>query len=125
MGLSISKVKWLNNVNRNMLSIHYDDNEGENDNGENLISEKSTTDIEAHKLHTQSRLSSLMKQQLSEREQAIINLRYGLNNNIPHTIEAIARRFDLSAERIRQFESQSILVLQEALTRRGWQSSEG
>jgi RNA polymerase primary sigma factor len=45
---------------------------------------------------------------LPPRERMILVLRHGLEGNIPHTLEEVAKVFDLSRERIRQLEGQAI-----------------
>jgi RNA polymerase primary sigma factor len=48
---------------------------------------------------------------LSDRERRIVELRYGLNGEHPRTLEEVGRTFDLTRERIRQIESQSLKKL--------------
>ena len=43
---------------------------------------------------------------LSERERKIIILRFGLNNEVPRTLEEVGAEFNLTRERIRQIENQ-------------------
>lgn len=45
---------------------------------------------------------------LSERELAIIKLRFGLNGYDPHTLEEIGAKFNVTRERIRQVEEKAI-----------------
>ena len=42
----------------------------------------------------------------------MLELRYGFDGRPPRTLEEIGRTFDLTRERIRQIESQSIQTLQ-------------
>jgi len=44
-------------------------------------------------------------QELSEKERTIIELRYGLNDGIYHTLEEVGKRFNVTRERIRQIEA--------------------
>jgi len=48
---------------------------------------------------------------LSEREQKIIILRYGLEDNIPRTLEEVGKVFSVTRERIRQIESKALRKL--------------
>ena len=48
---------------------------------------------------------------LSERERAVIELRYGLTGKEPLTLEQIGRSFDITRERVRQIESSSLRKL--------------
>jgi RNA polymerase primary sigma factor len=49
---------------------------------------------------------------LSDRDRRVLELRYGFDGRPPRTLEEIGRTFDLTRERIRQIESQSIKKLQ-------------
>ncbi|HXV28172.1 MAG TPA: RNA polymerase sigma factor RpoD/SigA [bacterium] len=42
---------------------------------------------------------------LDERERKIINLRFGLGDEEPHTLEEVARKFGITRERVRQIEA--------------------
>ena len=49
---------------------------------------------------------------LTDREKAVLNLRYGLNGEVEHTLEEIGQMFNLTRERIRQIEENAIHKLQ-------------
>jgi len=60
---------------------------------------------------------------LTEREQDVIALRYGLTSGEPHTLEEVSHFFDLSRERVRQIQTKAIRKLRRAQgtdTLRGW-----
>jgi len=48
---------------------------------------------------------------LSEREQRIIQLRFGLSDGHPRTLEEVGREFGVTRERIRQIESKTLAKL--------------
>jgi len=48
---------------------------------------------------------------LSERERMIIQLRYGLNGEAPLTLDEVGRAFNVTRERIRQIEHQTLRKL--------------
>ncbi|MGD7001101.1 sigma-70 family RNA polymerase sigma factor [Corynebacterium halotolerans] len=50
---------------------------------------------------------------LEEREQDVIQLRYGLNDGVPRTLDQIGRRFGLSRERVRQIEREVMSKLRD------------
>ncbi len=52
---------------------------------------------------------------LKEREKEILILRFGLNDNIPRTLEEIGERFGLTRERVRQIEAESISKLRKII----------
>ena len=45
---------------------------------------------------------------LMEREQLILKMRYGINDDKPKTLEEVGKHFSLSRERIRQIEVKAI-----------------
>ncbi len=49
---------------------------------------------------------------LSYRERRVLELRYGLGGEHPCTLDEVARTFNVSRERIRQIENQSLKKLQ-------------
>ena len=49
---------------------------------------------------------------LSYRERRVLELRYGLGGEHPRTLDDVARTFDVTRERIRQIENQSLKKLQ-------------
>jgi RNA polymerase primary sigma factor len=48
---------------------------------------------------------------LPHRERAIIELRFGLADGHPHTLEEVGRKFGVTRERIRQIEARTIAKL--------------
>ena len=50
---------------------------------------------------------------LNSREQAVIRLRFGLDDGKPKTLESIGRRFSVTRERIRQIESRALHKLRQ------------
>ena len=48
---------------------------------------------------------------LAATERRVIEFRYGLNKQNPHTLESIGRQFGITRERVRQIEKQAILKL--------------
>ena len=50
--------------------------------------------------------------QLSPRERRVLELRYGLNGEHPRTLDEVGRAFNVTRERIRQIENQSLKKLQ-------------
>ena len=54
-----------------------------------------------------ARVSDLVSQ-LPYRERLILELRYGLAGNRPHTLEEVGRRFGVTRERVRQIETRTL-----------------
>ena len=62
--------------------------------------------------------NQILKEQLSEiiatltdREQKIIRLRFGIGGGRPHTLEEVGNEFDVTRERIRQIEAKALSKL--------------
>ena len=55
-------------------------------------------------------LYSVMKD-LTDREERVLRLRYGLDDNRPHTLEEVGKEFGVTRERIRQIEAKAIRKL--------------
>ena len=53
---------------------------------------------------------------ISEREQLVLKLRYGLDEGVPMTLKEIGDRIGLTRERIRQIENEALKKLYEAMT---------
>ncbi len=64
----------------------------------------------ATKALLRERLYEIM-QDLNDREQRVLILRYGLNDNRPRTLEEVGREFNVTRERIRQIESKALKKL--------------
>ncbi len=48
---------------------------------------------------------------LTQRERRVIELRFGLKDGHPRTLEEVGREFDLSRERVRQIEAKTLAKL--------------
>lgn len=62
-------------------------------------------------------LREYIKKILSPREEQVIIMRYGIDNNIPMTLEQIGKNFGTTRERIRQIEKRAIRKLRIGLIR--------
>ncbi|HOC55086.1 MAG TPA: RNA polymerase sigma factor RpoD [Verrucomicrobiota bacterium] len=54
---------------------------------------------------------------LTERERRILELRYGLNDGFPRTLEEVGRQYEVTRERIRQIEAKALRKLRHPIRR--------
>ncbi|MEQ8764755.1 MAG: RNA polymerase sigma factor RpoD/SigA [Planctomycetota bacterium] len=80
-----------------------------------LEDKKSRDPLESlHEESLKDKINVVLKT-LTDRERKILELRYGLNDQRPHTLEEISRKFHVSRERIRQIQQKSLRKLQSPL----------
>ena len=67
---------------------------------------------------THLKIATLLKEQLSEvlntlteREQKVLRLRFGMNDGRARTLEEVGKEFDVTRERIRQIEAKALRKL--------------
>ncbi|MBU4377439.1 MAG: sigma-70 family RNA polymerase sigma factor [Candidatus Omnitrophica bacterium] len=77
-----------------------------------LIADESGTSAteELSQVLRQERVQELLEK-MSAREREILSLRFGLENGINHTLSAIAKKFGVTRERIRQIENAAMCKL--------------
>ena len=108
MGLKATKVEELKRVSQEPVSLAAPVGEDSTELGEmiedehqrHLGSDMAASQRDAH-------VSDLVSQ-LPYRERLILELRYGLAGNRPHTLEEVGRRFGVTRERVRQIETRTL-----------------
>ena len=69
--------------------------------------------------HEMERLLENWIETLTEREQEVLEGRYGLHDREPETLEVLSDRLGLTRERVRQIQNEALVKLRRHLTRRG------
>lgn len=112
MGVTEERVSEIQKIAQDPVSI--DSPVGEED--ESKIGD--FVEDESFKTPTESAAQDILKAQLlsvietlTPREQKVIRLRYGLDDNHPRTLEEVGKEFNVTRERIRQIEAKALKKL--------------
>jgi RNA polymerase primary sigma factor len=112
MEVAVEKVRSTKKVSQQPMSLETPIGiNGESDLGD-LIEDKtvvSPADLAIH-LNLKEQMASMLKT-LTAREEAIIRMRFGLDDGEEHTLEAVGQQFDVTRERIRQIEAKVLRKL--------------
>ena len=79
--------------------------------GDFIADSEATKPTEAVEFDLMRRQLTAILDSLEPREAAVVRLRYGLADGNPHTLDDIAKKFNLSRERIRQIERETMAKL--------------
>jgi RNA polymerase primary sigma factor len=115
MKLSISKVVELLSVAQEPSSLEAPVGEEGEDQLGDLIEDKTTLSPSDTVFLTmlQEQMDDLLNSTLSQREKKILELRFGLKGNKPHTLNEIGDILNITRERVRQLEMRSLKKLRE------------
>jgi len=109
MGLEIEKVRHIQKISQEVLSIETPIGDEEDSTLSDFIpDEKSLTPSQ---LAARALLRDLIKEiliDLSDREQKILKMRFGLDDGVNHTLEEVGKAFGVTRERIRQIEAKAL-----------------
>ncbi len=110
MGLPIDKVAHVIKISQDTISLETSVGEDEEDSTlEDFIEDvKNVTPDKAAALELLKDYVQEVVSHLSPREQKILEMRFGLNNGVAHTLEEVGREFDVTRERIRQIEAKAL-----------------
>ena len=112
MDLQLSKIQELRKISRVPLSLESPiGDEGDSRLGDFIENRESPTTVEAasHQLLKEQLLGVLGV--LTEREQRVLELRFGLDDGRDRTLEEVGREFGVTRERIRQIEAKALRKL--------------
>jgi RNA polymerase nonessential primary-like sigma factor len=93
--------------------------DGEATLGDGLVDELTVDPDIITQTHEVERLLEEWLHNLSEREQAVLEGRFGLHEHESETLETISARLGLTRERVRQIQNEALLKLKRHLARRG------
>ncbi len=111
MGVEPERVAEIQRIAQEPVSLQSPIGEEESDLGDFIEDADAVVPIEAAAfIMLQDQLDRVLCQ-LSDREQRIIQLRFGLTDGHPRTLEEVGREFGVTRERIRQIESKTLAKL--------------
>lgn len=112
MGLTEERVSEIQQIAIDPISLETTIGEDEDSKISDLIEDetaKSPLDAAAQILLREQLMAVI--ETLTPREQKVIRMRYGLDNNHPRTLEEVGREFNVTRERIRQIEQKALKKL--------------
>jgi RNA polymerase primary sigma factor len=111
MGIEADRVAEIQRIAQEPVSLQSPIGEEESDLGDFIEDADAVVPIEAAAfIMLQDQLDRVLCD-LSDREQRIIQLRFGLMDGHPRTLEEVGREFGVTRERIRQIESKTLAKL--------------
>lgn len=115
MGEELDKVKHIIKISQDTVSL--ETSVGDDDDDDSSLSDfiedvKTVTPSQAAGRELLSDYIKDALQDLSPREQKILEMRFGLGDGVTHTLEEVGREFDVTRERIRQIEAKALEKIQ-------------
>lgn len=110
MGLDVDKVHYIRKISQKSISLETPVGDEEEDSAlmEFVKDEKEPPPTyEAAQNLLRQQLKEIL-QDLSAREQKILSMRFGLEDESPHTLEQVGQEFGVTRERIRQIEAKAL-----------------
>lgn len=116
LGVSVEETKSLRTVSRHPVSLH-EPLGGDGERAlEDFLDDRSAVNpgktVDQHLLR--ERIGEVLRS-LTPREREVIELRFGLRDGQPRTLEEVARTYGITRERIRQIEARGLLKLRQPL----------
>jgi len=113
MEIEVDKVEHIMKIKQDISSLDASVRDDEEDSvladfieDEDTISPEESATNQLRKEHVKEMLKAL-----TEREQKILNLRFGLEDGKSHTLEEVGQEFSVTRERIRQIEAKALAKL--------------
>ncbi len=110
-GLQVEKVKNTLKVAKRTVSLENHIGEGDTELGALIEDKKSISPLDAVIIRDLQEKIHKMLNTLSPKEERILRMRFGLGDDMPHTLEEVGQMFGVSRERIRQIEAQALRKL--------------
>jgi len=115
MGLALEKVQHIQKISQETVSLDTSVGDDDDDStlGDFVVDVKNLSpDKSAARQLLKDYVNEAMRD-LTPREQKILEMRFGLEDGVSHTLEEVGREFDVTRERIRQIEAKALEKIQQ------------
>src|SRR3990167_2910851 len=115
MGISVEKVHHIQKISQEVISLEspVGDDDDDSSLSEFIQDERNLTPAQiASQALLRDRIRDILID-LSDREQSILRLRFGLEDGVTHTLEEVGTVFNVRRERIRQIEANALEKVKE------------
>jgi len=115
MGISVEKVHHIQKISQEVISLEspVGDDDDDSSLSEFIQDERNLTPAQiASQALLRDRIRDILID-LSDREQSILRLRFGLEDGVTHTLEEVGKVFNVTRERIRQIEAKALEKVKE------------
>ncbi len=115
MGEDLKKVKHIIKISQDTISLETSVGDGDDDDtslSDFIEDVKNVSPSHSAGVELLRDYITIAIEQLSPREQKILEMRFGLKDGVTHTLEEVGKEFDVTRERIRQIEAKALERIQ-------------
>jgi RNA polymerase primary sigma factor len=109
MGMEVEKVQHIQKISQEVLSIEQSVGDEDDSTLSDFIPDEKnlSPDQNVNRALLRDVIKDILTD-LTEREQKILSMRFGLEDGVSHTLEEVGKVFGVTRERIRQIEAKAI-----------------